>query len=75
MQKAEEYFDNAGKRFKRYTAVNSNYGESDYENLWEDIDREFIEINDEIPKVSYYCIISDIRCLHHNQCLPTLGSC
>ena len=47
MQKVDDNFGNAGKQLKLFTAEYSSYEESDYENLWEDFDREFSEIDDE----------------------------
>jgi hypothetical protein len=49
MQGREASARNPVLRLKRFTAVYSNYGQSDYENLWEDFDREFSEDHEDDP--------------------------
>ena len=49
MQGREASARNPVLRLKRFTAVHSNYGQSDYENLWEDFDREFSEEDEDDP--------------------------
>ena len=47
MQKEVNNIVSSMKRSKRYTAEFNTYSESDYENIWEDFDREFSENNDD----------------------------
>ena len=58
MQKLDDNFGNAGKQFTLYTAEYSSYEESDFENLWEDFDREFSENNvEDSQSVLLLCVL------------------
>ena len=58
MQGEVNNYGNDVKRLKRYTAEDSNYGESDYEIFWEDFDRGFSENDDDdIQSVLLLCVL------------------